>query len=135
MCGIAGFYGKPDSSVPRLALLQRMIGAIAHRGPDAQGVFTDGKVGLAHARLTIIDLASGQQPMANDDGTLYVTFNGEIFNYVELRDELIARGHRFRTDSDTEVILHLYEEMRTGLRRGTSTAIRLRDLGQPQATG
>jgi asparagine synthase (glutamine-hydrolysing) len=110
MCGIAGFYGTPDSSVPRLVLLQRMIGAIAHRGPDAQGVFTDGKVGLAHARLSIIDLESGQQPMANADGTIHVSFNGEIFNYVELRDELMARGHRFATTSDTEVILHLYEE-------------------------
>ena len=86
-----------------------MIGAIAHRGPDAQGVFVGDNVGLAHARLSIIDLASGQQPMANADGTLHVTFNGEIFNYVELRDELIARGHRFATTSDTEVILHAYE--------------------------
>jgi asparagine synthase (glutamine-hydrolysing) len=110
MCGIAGFYGLSDASMPRPMLLQRMIGAIAHRGPDAQGLFADNNVGLAHARLSIIDLESGQQPMANADGTIYVTFNGEIFNYVELRNELIARGHRFVTTSDTEVILHLYEE-------------------------
>ena len=87
-----------------------MIGAIAYRGPDAQGFHLDDQVGLAHARLSIIDLAAGQQPMANADETIFVTFNGEIFNYVELRADLIARGHRFRTDSDTEVILHAYEE-------------------------
>ena len=109
MCGIAGYFGTPDSSMPLKALLERMIGAISHRGPDAQGTFVGRNVGLAHARLSIIDLASGQQPMAHADGTLHVTFNGEIFNYVELREELIARGHRFRTDSDTEVILHAYQ--------------------------
>lgn len=111
MCGIAGFYGTPDTPVPRHTLLQRMIGAIRHRGPDAQGVFADQRVGLAHARLSIIDLASGQQPMANADGTIHVTFNGEIFNYIELRQDLIARGHRFASSSDTEVIIHLYEEL------------------------
>ncbi len=109
MCGIAGYFGAPDASLPRRALLERMIGAIVHRGPDAQGVFTASNAGLAHARLSIIDLASGQQPMANADDTLHVTFNGEIFNYIELRDELIARGHRFQTTSDTEVILRAYE--------------------------
>ncbi len=87
-----------------------MIGAIGHRGPDAQGIATFSNAGFAHARLSIIDLASGQQPMKNADGTVHVTFNGEIFNYVELREELIARGHKFATSSDTEVILHLYEE-------------------------
>jgi asparagine synthase (glutamine-hydrolysing) len=109
MCGIAGFYGTPEDSTPHDALLRRMIGAIVHRGPDAQGVFTERHVGLAHARLSIIDLSGGAQPMANADGTIHLTFNGEIFNYVELRDELIARGHRFTTTSDTEVILHAYE--------------------------
>ena len=109
MCGIAGFYGTPEDSTPHDVLLRRMIGAIVHRGPDAQGVFTERHVGLAHARLSIIDLSGGAQPMANADGTIHLTFNGEIFNYVELRDELIARGHRFTTTSDTEVILHAYE--------------------------
>jgi asparagine synthase (glutamine-hydrolysing) len=109
MCGIAGFYGAPGAAVPRQALLQRMIGAISHRGPDAQGFFTDDQVGLAHARLSIIDLAGGQQPMVNGDGTIHVTFNGAIFNYIELRQELMACGQRFRTDSDTEVILRAYE--------------------------
>jgi asparagine synthase (glutamine-hydrolysing) len=114
MCAIAGFYGTPHASLPRQVLLRRMIDAVAHRGPDAQGVLAQHNVGLAHARLSIIDLAGGQQPMANADGTLYVTFNGEIFNYIELRDELIARGRRFVTQSDTEVILHLYEERGPG---------------------
>lgn len=111
MCGISGYFGCPDDSLPPRTLLQRMIGAIAHRGPDGQGVHVGDGGGLAHARLSIIDLAGGSQPMANSDGTVHLTFNGEIFNYVELRDDLIARGHRFRTMSDTEVILHLYEEM------------------------
>ena len=109
MCGIAGFYGTPETSQPPRMLLQRMIDAVGHRGPDAQGIFVEGKTGLAHARLSIIDLASGQQPMASADGALCVSFNGEIFNYLELRDELIARGHRFATTSDTEVILQAYE--------------------------
>jgi len=83
---------------------------LAHRGPDDTGFHIDNGVGLAHARLSIIDLAGGQQPMCNEDSTLWITFNGEIFNYVELREELISKGHRFATRSDTEVILHLYEE-------------------------
>jgi asparagine synthase (glutamine-hydrolysing) len=91
-------------------LLERMIGAIRHRGPDDEGVFTDGCVGLAHARLSIIDVAGGHQPMSNDDGSLWITFNGEIFNYLELREDLQKRGHRFVTRSDTEVLLHAYEE-------------------------
>ena len=113
MCGIAGYFGHPDPSIPRRATVARMVGAIAHRGPDDRGVFVDDNVGLGHARLSIIDVASGAQPMANADGTVHVAFNGEIFNYVELRADLIARGHRFRTESDTEVILHAYEEFGT----------------------
>ena len=96
--------------MPDRLLLERMIGAAAHRGPDAQGIATFTVAGLAHARLSIIDLTSGHQPMANAGGSIHITFNGEIFNYIELRDELIGQGHKFRTDSDTEVILHLYEE-------------------------
>ncbi len=87
-----------------------MIGALEHRGPDGQGVHVDGAVGLAHARLSIIDLAGGSQPIHNEDQTVWVVFNGEIFNYVELRQALQARGHRFYTHSDTEVIVHLYED-------------------------
>lgn len=87
-----------------------MMGAMLHRGPDEFGRYHDRHAGLAHARLSIIDLASGQQPMTSEDETLWIVFNGEIFNYVELRDELVAAGHRFRTRSDTEVILHAWEE-------------------------
>ncbi|ALK08703.1 asparagine synthase (glutamine-hydrolyzing) [Blastochloris viridis] len=108
MCGFAGFHGHPDTAAPPAVLLGSMIRTIAHRGPDALGLHVGDSVGLAHARLSIIDLAGGAQPMADGDGELWVSFNGEIFNYVELRAELIARGHRFRTASDTEVILEAY---------------------------
>ena len=87
-----------------------MAGALHHRGPDEHGLYRDARAGLAHARLSILDLATGQQPLANEDGTLWITFNGEIFNYVELRAELLALGHRFATRSDTEVIVHAYEQ-------------------------
>jgi len=86
-----------------------MAGALRHRGPDERGLYLDRDAGLAHTRLSIIDLKSGQQPLCNEDGTLWVTFNGEIFNYVELREELEKLGHRFKTKSDTEVIVHAYE--------------------------
>jgi len=90
-----------------------MVGAIRYRGPDEFGLYRDGRAGLVHARLSIIDLATGQQPLSNEDGTLWVIFNGEIFNYVELREELEALGHRFRTRSDTEVIVHAWESWAT----------------------
>ena len=109
MCGIAGvvdFQGRPAS----VSLLRHMIGQLRHRGPDGMGLHTDGPVGIAHARLSIIDIDGGQQPMANADGTLWITFNGEIFNYVELREALEARGRTFATRSDTEVVLKAYEE-------------------------
>src|SRR6185436_10065242 len=90
--------------------LRQMLGMIRHRGPDQFGIYIDDQVGLASARLSIIDLKAGQQPISNEDGSLWIVFNGEIFNYIELRPELEARGHRFATDSDTEVLLHLFEE-------------------------
>ena len=96
----------PDSVRPQLA---RMIRAIAHRGPDGEGFHAAPGIGMAHARLSIIDLATGAQPMSNPAGTVWISFNGEIFNYVELRAALQAAGHVFRTQSDTEVIVHLYE--------------------------
>jgi asparagine synthase (glutamine-hydrolysing) len=111
MCGIAGFFGDLDGGAVSRVLLQRMSGELRHRGPDADGIHCGEGIGLAHRRLSIIDLAAGAQPMANDDETVWISFNGEIFNYVELRDELTARGARFRTNSDTEVIIRLYEEM------------------------
>lgn len=105
MCGIAGIAGIADP-----ALLRRMTAVIRHRGPDDEGHFFDNDAGLGIRRLSIIDVAGGRQPITNEDGTLVIVFNGEIYNYRELRGELLARGHRFRTDSDTEVILHLFEE-------------------------
>lgn len=107
MCGIAGalrFDDRPASAEH----LRRMTRALRHRGPDAEGVWTDGPVGFGHARLSIIDIAGGQQPMSTSEPALTITYNGEIFNYIELRDELIRAGHRFRTRSDTEVILRMY---------------------------
>ena len=98
MCGIAGYFGNLDAGEAAEGLLHAMIGEVRHRGPDAAGVLVAPAAGLAHSRLSIIDLSpGGAQPMSNDDGTISITFNGEIFNYVELREELIARGRRFRT--------------------------------------
>lgn len=109
MCGIAGILDLNGAGVEPEAL-HRMIAMLVHRGPDEHGVHTGGHWGIAHARLSIIDLKTGQQPMSTEDGNLWITFSGEIFNYCELRNDLLKRGHRFRTCSDTEVILHLYQE-------------------------
>jgi asparagine synthase (glutamine-hydrolysing) len=109
MCGIAGQINLNGAPTER-RVLDAMIGTLLHRGPDAHAVHLAGHVGLAHARLSIIDLQCGAQPMSTLDGTVWITFNGEIFNYIELRDELIAKGHRFATRSDTEVILNAYLE-------------------------
>ncbi len=111
MCGIAGIVGAGarDLAADRASML-RMLGLIRHRGPDQFGVYQDEFATLGSARLSIIDLSSGQQPIANEDRTLWIVFNGEIFNYVELRPDLEKRGHRFATTSDTEVLLHSYEE-------------------------
>ncbi|MBK6864179.1 MAG: asparagine synthase (glutamine-hydrolyzing) [Ideonella sp.] len=107
MCGLAGIIRFDQAPVDRAAL-ERMSATLAHRGPDGAGEVVDGPVGLAHRRLAIIDLVTGQQPMVTERA--WIVFNGEIYNYVELRDELVARGRSFRTTSDTEVILQLYEE-------------------------
>jgi asparagine synthase (glutamine-hydrolysing) len=111
VCGIAGIVhlrsdGGPPPTVEQL---ERMAASLRHRGPDEFGVYRDRLAGLAHARLSIIDLSTGQQPLSNEDGTLWIAFNGEIFNYVELREELVGLGHTFRTRSDTEVIVHAFE--------------------------
>jgi asparagine synthase (glutamine-hydrolysing) len=108
MCGIAGILALAGTP-PTREELTRMAASLHHRGPDEFGVYRDRGCGLAHARLSIIDLSTGQQPLANEDNTLWISFNGEIFNYVELREELVALGHIFRTKSDTEVIVHAYE--------------------------
>jgi asparagine synthase (glutamine-hydrolysing) len=114
MCGITGWFNLNVSTLDRQPLLQRMCAAIAHRGPDDQGFFFDECVGLGFQRLSIVDLEGGHQPMASNDGAIQVVFNGEIFNYVALRHELKQSGLRFKTASDTEVLLRLYE--RDGLR-------------------
>lgn len=110
MCGIAGIHQMRPGPGVDLTDLKQMILALNHRGPDEYGLYRDEQTGLASARLSIIDLSGGQQPIGNEDGSLWIVFNGEIFNYVELRPILEARGHQFSTNSDTEVILHLYEE-------------------------
>ena len=109
MCGIAGLFNLDGAPVAPVSL-RGMIRMLGHRGPDDTGIYSRNGAGLAHARLSIIDLASGHQPMCNEDSSIWITFNGEIFNYLELKEELLARGHTFATRSDTEVILHLYEE-------------------------
>jgi asparagine synthase (glutamine-hydrolysing) len=107
MCGICGFVAGGQLVS---ADLERMCRALAHRGPDDEGFFFDGRVGLANRRLSVIDTVAGHQPIGNEDGSVQLVFNGEIYNYRELRAELQAAGHRFSTQSDTEVLVHLYEE-------------------------
>lgn len=107
MCGISGVL-YPDRAPGAQDDVRRMIVELKHRGPDSFGYWSEGPVHLGHARLSIIDLAGGRQPMCNDSASLWITFNGEIFNYPELRQELIASGYRFRTQSDTEVVLQMY---------------------------
>jgi asparagine synthase (glutamine-hydrolysing) len=109
MCGITGIFHFGPRPVDR-AVLRSMTDALTHRGPDADGSYVDGNLGLGHRRLAIIDLSTGQQPMSTADGALVLVFNGEIYNYLELRDELRQLGATFRTDSDTEVILRAYEQ-------------------------
>ncbi|MDZ7379434.1 MAG: asparagine synthase (glutamine-hydrolyzing), partial [candidate division KSB1 bacterium] len=110
MCGIAGiFYTQPARAVAP-ELLQRMTSALRHRGPDDDGFYVDGPIGLGHRRLSIIDVAGGRQPICNQAKTKAIVFNGEIYNFQRLRDTLMHRGYRFTTQGDTEVILHAYEE-------------------------
>jgi asparagine synthase (glutamine-hydrolysing) len=110
MCGIAG-YVNGDTGTLSSSDLEKMMRNIRHRGPDAAGTYINSECGLGHLRLSIIDLSGGDQPMENEDGSLQIVFNGEIFNYIELREELMRKGHIFATRSDTEVILHMYEEV------------------------
>src|SRR5579872_5774939 len=110
MCGIAGIVGADRSHLVIAEDIGRMCRAIAHRGPDDEGIRVCGHVGLGMRRLSIIDLSTGHQPIHNEDGTVWIVFNGEIYNFPELRSQLEARGHRFYTNTDTEVIVHLYED-------------------------
>jgi asparagine synthase (glutamine-hydrolysing) len=110
MCGIAGIVKLDPQEPVEEIRLKRMRDVLRHRGPDGEGLWIDGPIGLAHRRLAIVDVAGGQQPMANEDGTIWITYNGEIYNHAALRPALEAKGHRYQTRSDTETILHLYEE-------------------------
>jgi asparagine synthase (glutamine-hydrolysing) len=121
MCGIAGMMVRAGEAVT-VEQMRRMTDTLVHRGPDDEGIQTRGNVGLGMRRLSIIDLSSGAQPIYNEDHTVAVVFNGEIYNFLELRKELEGRGHQFRSHSDTEVIVHLYEEM------GADCVTRLRGM-------
>ena len=111
MCGIAGYLACGEGVACGPDPIRRMLSTIHHRGPDQFGIYRDHSVALASARLSIIDIENGQQPIPNEDETLWIVFNGEVFNYLELRRELERRGHRFATRTDTEVVLHLFEEL------------------------
>src|SRR5829696_1405692 len=110
MCGIAGQLNRSGTSRALHTDTSRALAMLRHRGPDQFGIYADEFASLGSARLSIVDLSCGQQPIPNEDENLWIVFNGEVFNHVELRPELEARGHRFLTHSDTEVILHMYEE-------------------------
>src|SRR5687767_8610376 len=112
MCGITGLYNFSNRDKVDETVLRSMCTSINHRGPDGDGIFIDQEhgIGLGHRRLSIIDLALGHQPMANPEGTIWIVFNGEIYNYLELKNELLTRGYKFQTTSDTEVIIYLYQE-------------------------
>ncbi|MDT7041562.1 asparagine synthase (glutamine-hydrolyzing) [Candidatus Nitronereus thalassa] len=109
MCGIAGLFNLNGRPLDEPAIVKRMASKLVHRGPDEEGALVDGPVGFGFRRLRVIDLEAGTQPVSNEDGTIWVMFNGEIYNFKELRVDLQNRGHRFRTNSDTEVIVHAYE--------------------------
>jgi len=112
MCGIAGFINsrKPINEAEGESILNRMLTRINHRGPDDCGLYLEPGIGMGNVRLSIIDLSGGYQPLSNEDGSLWIVYNGEVFNYIELQDDLIKKGHTFKTHCDTEVILHMYEE-------------------------
>src|SRR5258707_14999399 len=110
MCGICGNLVFDREATVSPALIKSMADTIVHRGPDDDGYFVSGPIGLGFRRLSIIDLGGGHQPLSNEDGSVTVVFNGEIYNYQELRASLIENGHIFKTNTDTEVLVHLYED-------------------------
>ena len=111
MCGIVGMVDWSGQHLPDVSHLRQMLSIIRHRGPDETGLYVDRQAGLGSVRLSIVDLSTGQQPISNEDRSMWIVYNGEVFNYLELRVDLERRGHRFTTHSDTEVILHLYEDL------------------------
>ena len=110
MCGITGIVYRDRHKPVSLDDLKKMCTTLVHRGPDDKGFFVDRNVGLGMRRLNVIDLVTGHQPISNEDGRIWIVFNGEIYNYPELRQELENKGHKFSTNSDTETIVHAYEE-------------------------
>ena len=110
MCGIVGVFDMDGRREPDRELVRRMREVLTHRGPDEGGELFEPGVGLGHRRLSIIDVSTGQQPVFNEDGTIAVVYNGEIYNFPELTARLQAAGHRFRTHSDTEVVVHAWEQ-------------------------
>ena len=129
MCGIAGIVASDRLSADDRRRMPRMRDVIAHRGPDDAGVFLDDRAALGHRRLSIVDLAAGHQPLSNEDGTIWIVFNGEIYNHADVRPELEAAGHRYRTRSDTETIVHAYEQWGDACVEHLRGHVRLRDLG------
>ena len=109
MCGIVGLFNLNNAPIEDLVVTTRMTSNLIHRGPDDEGFLKDGPLAFGFRRLSIIDLEGGHQPVANETNTVWAMLNGEIYNFVELRDELQSCGHQFRTKSDTEVIVHAYE--------------------------
>jgi asparagine synthase (glutamine-hydrolysing) len=109
MCGIAGILNLTEARTIDEELLMNMLAVIRHRGPDESGIYVDPRIGMGNVRLSIIGVDGGTQPIGNEDGTLWIVYNGEAFNYIELREELLKKGHVFATGTDTEVVLHLYE--------------------------
>ena len=114
MCGIVGKIVPSGAGPVDRETLERMCGALEHRGPDSRGLFLNQRVGLGIQRLRVVDLVTGDQPIFNEDRSIVVVLNGEIYNFQELREDLRRRGHRFATEGDTEVILHAYEEYGSG---------------------
>ncbi len=130
MCGICGIVERSGSG-PDPDVLGRLNAKLLHRGPDDAGAWIDGSAGLAMRRLAIIDLAGGHQPMFNEDGSIAVVFNGEIYNYRDLRKDLEDAGHRLATHSDTEAIVHIYERYRAGRLSPAQRHVCNRGLGSP----
>ena len=110
MCGIFGIYFSENSQKVQEDIVVKATDEMNYRGPDDSGVYICDNIGLGHKRLSIIDLASGHQPMFNEDGSIVIVYNGEIYNHLDLREQLLQKGHIFKTRCDTEVIIHAYEE-------------------------
>src|SRR4030066_1369035 len=109
MCGIAGILNGTTLPSAPLPIMKRMMARIQYRGPDESGIYIDNNVALGNVRLSIIDISTGQQPLSTPDKNLWIVYNGEIFNYIELKQDLLKAGHHFHTESDTEVLLHAYQ--------------------------